>query len=233
MPPTPSKGSIAASLLSRAHSPPTATRILAEKIDKRPLHLKATSSTPSARETRHLARLDKQRLRRKLKPAPLSARTKRALGIYDIPAAEQDYALYEPLHRMWVAYIHEVLGPTCMPVTGATAAKLVSADFHGAKVQVVRSRCVGRVGVGGIVVRDERGVFVVVVKGGGVKVLPKEHTVFRFEVPQPGVEDGGDAEGEGAEKKKNLVFELHGDQFQHRAVDRANKKFKPHHLPDL
>jgi ribonuclease P protein subunit POP4 len=29
------------------------------------------------------------------------------------------------------------------------------------------------------------------------------------------------------------VFELHGNQFIHRAADRANKKFKSHFLPDL
>ena len=38
---------------------------------------------------------------------------------------------------------------------------------------------------------------------------------------------------EGESGKKNLVFELHGDQFRYRAVDRANKKFKTHFLPDL
>ena len=31
----------------------------------------------------------------------------------------------------------------------------------------------------------------------------------------------------------NLVFELHGSQFEHRATDRATKKFKQKHLSDL
>ena len=34
-------------------------------------------------------------------------------------------------------------------------------------------------------------------------------------------------------KPKDLVFELHGDQFKYRAADRANRKFKSHFLPDL
>jgi ribonuclease P protein subunit POP4 len=50
-----------------------------------------------------------------------------------------------------------------------------------------------------------------------------------------GVEERKEAElkTDGEKKPKDLVFELHGDQFQHRAADRANKKFKPHFFPDL
>ena len=47
--------------------------------------------------------------------------------------------------------------------------KLVSADFHGAEVEVVRSRCAGRVGVRGIVVRDTKFTFVVVTERDEVK----------------------------------------------------------------
>lgn len=47
--------------------------------------------------------------------------------------------------------------------------KLVSADFHGAEIEVVRSRCAGRVGMRGIVVRDTKFTFVVVTEGDEVK----------------------------------------------------------------
>lgn len=126
-------------------------------------------------------------------------------------------------------------------------AKLASADFHGAEVEAVRSRCVGTVGVKGIVVRDTMFTFEVVTRRGEVKVLPKEHSVFRFEVPV----DEGEAEEDkdtamesdevGEETKgtadvargKSLVFEIHGDQFKVRAPDRATKKFRLHISPDL
>ena len=118
-----------------------------------------------------------------------------------------------------------------------TAARLCSADFHGAEVEVVRSRCVGRVGIRGVVVLDSKYVFEIVTKGDSVKVVPKEHTVFRFAVPRPVGRDGkgeeGMAEGESEVKGKDLVFELHGDQFEYRAADRANRKFKSHFLSDL
>ena len=120
--------------------------------------------------------------------------------------------------------MQEVLGEDCVLVTGAAAAKLCSADFHGAKLEVVRSRCVSRVGVQGIVVKDSKFAFEIITKGNSRKLMPKEHTVFRFVVPRPANKGAG---------QKDLVFELHGDQFIYRAADRANRKFKAHFLPDL
>jgi hypothetical protein len=51
----------------------------------------------------------------------------------------------------------------------AHGSKLVSADFHGAEVEVVRSAAVGRVGIKGIVVRDTKFTFVVVTEKDEVK----------------------------------------------------------------
>ena len=82
-----------------------------------------------------------------------------------------------------------------MPVESGAVAKLVSADFHGAELEVVRSRCVSSVGVRGIVVRDSKFVFQIVTRRNELKIVPKEHTVFRFEVPPPGIPDAGDDEG--------------------------------------
>lgn len=238
------KDNVTLSLLSRAHSPNTTNRIFTEKIQHRPLLLKPTEG-PNNRAIRRSSRQKKvQERRKKQQPRPLSAREKRVMGIYTVPKSQQRYAIYEPLHVMWVGYIHEVMGPGCLPVSSGTAAKLCSADFHGAQVEVVRSRCVGRVGVKGIVVKDTRGTFEIIQKTDRLVVVPKEHTVFRFEVPPPSSKEDGETQqadlGADAAAKveeiraaKNLVFELHGSQFLHRAADRANKKFKPHHLPDL
>ena len=61
--------------------------------------------------------------------------------------------------------------------------------------------------------------------------IPKEHTVFRFTVPRS---KPAEAIADGELKPQDtastipdpLVFELHGNQFENRPVDRANKKFK-------
>jgi ribonuclease P protein subunit POP4 len=226
------RDSIAVSLLSRAHSPDSATRIFTEKIKTRPLHLKP-SEHDNAQHHRQVARQRKLAARKKkLRPKALSSREKRALCLYDIPKEAQKYKIYEPLHEMWVAYVQELLGDNCMPVTSTTAAKLCSADYHGAELEVVRSRCVSRVGVKGFVVKDSKFAFEIVTTSDQLKLLPKEHTIFKFTIPRPVSQMEEKAEGDQIDEK-DLVFELHGDQFIYRAVDRANRKFKSHFHPDL
>jgi ribonuclease P protein subunit POP4 len=225
----PPKDSLTLSLLSRAHSPDSAQRIYSEKIAQRNLLLKPTEGTTNPRNKRRLERIRKIEARhKKSKPKPLSSREKRALGLYEIPKSAQKYEVFEKLNKMWIGYAQEVLfdGRPGGTADASSAAKLCAADFHGAEVEVVRSRCVSRVGIVGFVVRDTKFTFEVVTKSDGVKVVPKEKTIFRFKIP---VVSGGEAVGD----DKMLVFELHGDQFQLRATDRANKKFKPHFLPDL
>ena len=95
---------------------------------------------------------------------------------------------------------------------------LASADFHGAKIEVAKCGCLGRIGMKGIVVRDTKFTFTIVTKRDEVRTLPKRDTIFRYEVPLP--DEKEEAAG------RSLVFELHGNQFETRPADRANKKFK-------
>jgi ribonuclease P protein subunit POP4 len=142
---------------------------------------------------------------------------------------------------MWIGYMQEILfdgKPIDRAVTAESiGSKICSADFHGAKVEVVRSRCVSRVGVKGIIVKDLRHVFEVVTEKNGVKVLPKEGTVFRIVVPlvekEKGIGESVEDKAGGKSETKECVFEVHGDQFIYRAADRANRKFKSHYLKSL
>ncbi|KAL4931617.1 RNase P/RNase MRP complex subunit [Aspergillus undulatus] len=249
-----SKTHIAQTLLNRAHSPETAEALFTERIKQKPLHLRPTSPTPADnRSRRRLHRLRKKEyFLRHQKPKPLSAREKRESGIYKLPKEECKYEIFKGLNQMWGNYMREVLdlgsggggwraqqqqnkagGGKGIPLVSALSqgSKLVSADFHGAEMEVVRSRCAGRVGLKGIVVRDTKFTFVVVTEKDEVKTIPKEQTIFRFCLPLPdapgvGEKEDAAAEMEGRSEDKNLVFELHGSQFQNRPVDRANKKFK-------
>lgn len=180
------KPHIAHTLLSRAHSPHTAETLFTERIKQKPLFLRPTSpSADDNRNRRSLHRLrKKEHFLRKQKPKPLSAREKRATGIHDIPPNECKYEIFRGLHAMWVEYMQEILdlkaqgqgGPA--PVTPLShGSKLVSADFHGAEIEVVRSRCSSRVGLKGIVVRDTKFTFVVVTEGNEVK---SEFSFFPF-----------------------------------------------------
>ena len=65
--------------------------------------------------------------------------------------------------------------------------------------------------------------------------IPKKHTIFRFEIPQP---ESTQSSNEGAaetdmKEEPALVFELHGSQFENRAPDRATKKFKQRNMNGL
>ncbi|KAF2458914.1 Rof/RNase P-like protein [Lineolata rhizophorae] len=226
-------------LLQRAHSPSSATYVYDEKIRDRPLFLRPTDvDVANARTRRQRERARKDALRRKSqKPRPFSAREKRALGVHDIPSDQQKYAIFEPLHRMWCAYMRDILGlqkdqaeqgiASRAHVTPETAGPmLVSADFHGAELEVVRCRCVDRVGIKGIVAKDTKFAFELITRRNQLKLIPKEHTVFRFEIPLG--ESNEESSTENQNPPKRLIFELHGDQFIVRAGDRANKKFKAH-----
>jgi ribonuclease P protein subunit POP4 len=214
-------------LLARAHSPDSANRIYTEKIQYRSLHLRPTSPPPatlSARAARQRKR-QQEKDKQKIRPKPLSTRERRKLGLYDIPRDGQKYDIYEPLHNLWLGYVREVLGTDLHTGGPAAAAKLASAEFHGAQVEVSRSRCPGRVGIKGIVVRDRKFVFEVITKKRGLKVVPKEGTTFRVEVPV--------SQTEPQPSDTKFVFEILGDQLLLRSADRANRKFKAHFLKNV
>ncbi|KAF2725673.1 RNase P/MRP, p29 subunit [Polychaeton citri CBS 116435] len=228
-------------LLKRAHTPDTAEEIFRERVKLRPLLLRPSSPDPAlnARSKRQHDRLKKQQAQRRCnKPKPLSAKRKRILGIYDIPKEQQKWSIYEPLHEMWCRYIRDVLGmgqgdsetrKTWIDGTSAGPV-LASADYHGALLEVVRSRCAGRVGLRGIIVKDTKYTFEIVTRRDELKTVPKEYTVFRFEVPFAVSSKQTEQQ---SEPPKPFCFEIHGSSFEVRAPDRANKKFKMHHNPDL
>ncbi|OIW32733.1 RNase P/MRP, p29 subunit [Coniochaeta ligniaria NRRL 30616] len=240
--------SVTQALLARAHSPDSANRLFTDKIQHRTLHLRPSSPPPtSGRDARRRARQKQLEQRKKaLKTKPLSARQRRKLGLYEVPKEGQKYAIYEPLHRLWLGYIREILGNEINTGGQGAAAKLASADFHGAEVEVVRSGCVSRVGIKGIVIKDSRFVFEIITKKNHIKTVPKEGTIFRVEVPAKDIEEK-DAAGQDVQKDAQqglqgaqgdagtgkFVFELHGEQFRYRPADRATKKFKTHFLKNI
>ncbi|KAH0338020.1 ribonuclease p complex subunit, partial [Aureobasidium melanogenum] len=226
----------AQSLLARAHEPTTSSQIFREKVQNRPLLLRPSSPDPreNVRSQRQKARLEKQKASRKSKkPRPLTAKQKRLLGVYDIPKDQRKYDIYLPIWKLWCAYMREILAMDKSRYVNAAAVGplLASADYHGAMVDVVRCRCVGRVGIKGIVVKDTKFTMEIITQKNELKTVPKEYTVFRFEIPF--AEEDSDGDNNMAEPRKLFVFELHGSQFENRPADRANRKFKQHIDPDL
>lgn len=166
----------------------------------------------------------------------MSAAEKRKLMIYRIPKHERQYDTYVKLHQLWYQYIRNVLAldkihpaSLCPQVAGS---KLASADLHGAKLEVVRSRCVSRIGLCGIVVRDQRFVFELITTENRLITVPKENTVFKLSLPVHEHDLLELAHGK-EESVPVLTFELYGTQWIARAPDRATKKQKTHIAADL
>jgi ribonuclease P protein subunit POP4 len=86
---------------------------------------------------------------------------------------------------------------------------------------------VSRVGLQGIVVKDNKFSFELITRKNELKTVPKEHTVFRFEVPFE-VKEGMEQTS-----RDPLSFEIYGSQFEARAPDRATKKFRLHFDPSI
>lgn len=214
-------------LLARAHSPDSVNRIYSDKIQHRTLHLRPSSPPPAAanaRASRRKAR-EQAKSKAKLRPKPLSSRERRKLGLYDISKAGQKYSIYEPLNALWQGYAREILGGDIFRGGPEAAAKLASADLHGALAEVVRSHCSGRVGIKGIVVRDRKFVLELITERNALKMVPKEGTTFRVEV-HPELSPATDS-------PTPFAFEVLGDQLMLRSADRANRKFKAHFLKNL
>jgi ribonuclease P protein subunit POP4 len=180
---TSKKSNISLDILSKAHNADFATTYYRDKVIQRPFYLKPTpkdDNDPDAREIRQKARTAAKLKKQKSpgKPKPLSAKQKRVLQIYTIPKDQQKYEIYIPLHQLWCGYMREVLGldkpdsPYGRFVEARTSGPLLtSADYHGALLEVARSKCVSRVGVTGIVVRDTRETFEVITVKNGLKSM--------------------------------------------------------------
>ncbi|KAK7955803.1 uncharacterized protein PG986_005025 [Apiospora aurea] len=226
-------------LLARAHSPDSAARIYSDKIQHRPLYLRPNSPPPAAnaRAARRKTRDEKNRKRKSQKPKPLSASQRRKLGLYDVPKEGRRYAVFEPLKKLWVGYMREVLGSHLYTGGPTCAAKLCAAEYHGAEVEVTRSGCPSRVGLKGIVIKDSKFAFEIITRKNELKLIPKEGTMFRLYIPAPvqGATDTATTTSadKNDESNNGFSFEILGDQFQYRSADRANRKFKAHYLEKI
>jgi len=223
-------------LLARAHSPDTASRIFTEKVRNKPLLLQPTTSTDKRALRRQVRLRKKEYYLRKQKPRPLSAKEKRQTGVHDLKPEEIKYDIYKGLNEMWNGYMLEVLGYTNngevskVQIQRGTTAQghgplLASADFHGAEIEVVRSKDAGKIGIKGIVVRDTKSTFVVVTEKNELKTLPKKAAIFRYKVWLPTTNDSG--------QSRTVVLELHGSQFEKRPAERASRQFKWQSMNDL
>ena len=143
------------------------------------------------------------------KKRALNRNQRKSMGLHDIPIEQQKYHLFEPLHHLWTQYMERLIK---LPLNGTDEqfTKIARADLHGAKLIVVCCKCVGNIGISGIVVKDTKNTFELVTEADQLKKIPKAHTNFRITI-------GG----------VDLI--LFGNQLRARPADRISKKLKNHH----
>lgn len=217
-------------LLTRVHSSNSAQRIFSDKIEHRKLLLRPSSPPPANARTARRAARDTRCQRNKgtaIKTKRLTVKERKRLRLHHISRGRKEFATFEPLHEMWLGYVHEVLGDELYSAGSLASAKLASAEFVGAEILVVRSFCPSRVGIFGIVIKDSRFTFEIITRSNQTKIIPKEGTVFRLEIPPSLLSDPSHS------KRKDLVIDIRGENLRHRPADRANKKFKLHFLDGL
>uniref|UniRef100_A0A3B4V9J0 Ribonuclease P protein subunit p29 n=1 Tax=Seriola dumerili TaxID=41447 RepID=A0A3B4V9J0_SERDU len=117
------------------------------------------------------SRPKKDKVKRSSKKAKgLNACQKRALKIFQIKPEHQRYKLFLSLHELWRQYIIDLCGglkPTCSPQF--VQQKLLKADFHGAIITVVRSKCPSYVGTTGILIQEFKHVFKIITEEDRLK----------------------------------------------------------------
>ncbi|KAM4744703.1 ribonuclease P protein subunit p29 [Anableps anableps] len=145
----------------------------------------------------------------------LKARQKRRMKVFHVKPEHQRYELFLPLHKLWRQYIMDLCGglkPTVNPQF--VQQKLLKADFHGAIITVVRSKCPSYVGTTGILMQEFKHVFKIITEEDKVKVIPKRNSVFAVEID-------------------SFVSHIYGNKFELRASERSAKKFKVKGTIDL
>ncbi|KAJ7447317.1 Rof/RNase P-like protein [Mycena galericulata] len=203
------------------------------------------------------SRMKKERLEKKAKVRAAKERKKlgvlgrrqgsaRELGLWGFDESQAKFALFLPLHHLWLGYMSELLNlpqpglsAPRLPSAAAMHPKLLKADFHGSIITVHKSKNTAILGISGIVILETEGTFKVVTKANKLKVLPKQNSIFTFAVPVystlPATHNASaplpipapaDDDLRTVLDSAHALLELHGNQFCFRAADRAGKKFK-------
>lgn len=109
----------------------------------------------------------------------MSLRQHKRCGSFSLSPELHKCNIFKPMHEMWKDYMMQLLknvGQNHM------AQCLLTADRHGAVIQVVECKISSFIGVSGIVVRETTETFGIISKDDKFRVVPKKISVFIFRV---------------------------------------------------
>ncbi|XP_046417900.1 ribonuclease P protein subunit p29 isoform X1 [Neodiprion fabricii] len=164
-------------------------------------------------------------VRRKPKKATfLTARKRSELGLNKLDnRINLKYVDALALNQLWLEYMRQMLGVNNFtdlpqgpvePYWDNIGQQLLKADFHGAKILVIRSKCPSLVGIHGIVLQDTKCTFRVIGEDSIIRTIPKDTAVFKICLG-------------------NVNLQLFGRELCVRPAERSVKKFKSARVPDL
>ncbi|KAF7314075.1 Ribonuclease P protein subunit [Mycena chlorophos] len=187
--------------------------------------------------------------RRKLGPTGRRQGTARAMGLWSFDPGQAKFALFLPLHQLWLGYMSELLnlpqpgsGPPRVLSGLAVHPRLIKADFHGSIITVHQTKNSSILGMSGIVIHETEGTFKIVTRDDKLKILPKRNSIFTFALPVfstlpashtanaplplPIPQEGQTPDLRTVLDGPHVTMELYGNQFCYRSADRAGRKFK-------
>ncbi|XP_053668031.1 ribonuclease P protein subunit p29 [Anopheles marshallii] len=149
----------------------------------------------------------------------LSRKEIKEMGLYTLPHDTVKYKDALKLHKMWCGYYDTLFPSDQLPVVtesryNTVVASLLKADYHGAKIHIVRSKQSSVVGMKGIVVLDTKGTFKMVSKDNRLRTIPKNDSQFEVTI-------------------RDKVITIFGKHLNARPAERSVKKAKTFALPDL
>jgi len=139
-----------------------------------------------------------------------SAKAQRQRQLFKLDKSSQTFASYAPLHDLWKRYFLELLPERVDYRNVNLQNSLAKADYHGAVVRVLKSRCPSYVGAQGMLLQETRNVLKLVTTDNKLKLIPKAHSMFGILLPPDW----------------SSMLTLHGNQITMRSSERSAKKFK-------
>ena len=125
---------------------------------------------------------------------PLTAREKRALGLYRLPKRGLQYSSFVSLNSLWLGYMEELLDLESLEKGGWSPnlneetrqlqlqMRVCRADLTGALLTVASAACSSHLGVRGIVLMETKNTLQIISPDNRLRLIPKAGSSFKFEM---------------------------------------------------
>lgn len=129
----------------------------------------------------------KERKKQSKKRNALTSKMKKSLNLYKLDTTQlKSYEKFLSMNKLWTQYITKTfLTENIDNLNEMSVLNLLKhADYHGAIIQVIKSKCKTLIGLKGIVLQDKRNVFIILTEKNQLKTIPKVDNLFQIEVHQ-------------------------------------------------